>query len=194
MLNWLLIIELVLLAIVGVMGLIGLFIGKQDPNDPIYRFCTTFWREFLWPPEVMPIDAADVVISQRSFGSSGGSRRSSARAKDETSDDDAFYGRAGKDGGGRNLKTDLPILVVPNAPSDAVLGRDGNGLRIQVTGEPGESRANKTLIELVANAVGVQAYQVTLTKGHYQPRKTVQIQGLSKDELQTKLADLAEVD
>ena len=41
--------------------------------------------------------------------------------------------------------------------------------------------------------MGVKPYQVTLTKGHYQTRKVVQIQGVSSDELEDRLANLPEV-
>jgi uncharacterized protein YggU (UPF0235/DUF167 family) len=88
----------------------------------------------------------------------------------------------------------LDLLVEPNAASDQVVGRDEGGIRLRVTGEAGESRSNKALIELVASAIGVKPYQVTLTKGHYQSHKTVQVQGLSPDELQDKLASLPEVE
>ena len=47
---------------------------------------------------------------------------------------------------------------------------------------------------MVANAMGVKPFQVTLTKGHYQTRKTVQIQGVSPDELQMRLSSLAEAE
>jgi uncharacterized protein YggU (UPF0235/DUF167 family) len=188
-LEWLLIIEVVVLAILSVLGLIGTFIGRNDRDDPIYRFCSTFWREFMWPPEVMSIDSTLAV--PRHLAPTG---PRSSLAEEEPSEEDLKYGRFRKGADGTALKTDMAVLVVPHAATDSVVGRDGDGLRVQVTGEAGDSRSNKALIELVANAIGVKVYQVTLTKGHYQPRKTVQIQGLSPDELQNKLADLAEAE
>ena len=186
MLEWIVIIEAVLLAILAVMGLVGMFIAKQDQRDPIYVFCSTFWREFLWPPEVMAIDSTRTVAKPME-------PLSPSRSLDEEpSEEDERYGRVRKGPDGRALKSDLPILVIPHAAADEVLGRDGDGLRLQVTGEAGDSRSNKALIELVANAIGVKPYQVTLTKGHYQPRKSVQIQGLSPDELQGRLSNLNE--
>jgi uncharacterized protein YggU (UPF0235/DUF167 family) len=129
----------------------------------------------------------------------GSRRKAKAKAaapeEDEgTSDDDAFYGRFKKDDKGRVTKVDLTVLVQSHAAADEVLGRDGEGLKVQVIGEAGESRSNKALIEMVANAVGVKSFQLTLTKGHYQPVKTVQIQGMSPEELQNKLSTLAEVE
>ena len=189
LLEWVLILEGLALAILAVMGLIGMFIRKTDEPDPIYAFTSTFWREFLWPPQVMGIDSPRTVARQPAPG--GGSSRPIV---DDSSDDDAFYGRNRKTADGREIKTDLAVLVTPHSPSDGVVGRDGDGIRLAVTGEAGDSKSNKSLIELVAVAIGVQPYQVTLTKGHYHPRKTVQIQGLSEDELRMKLSGLNEAE
>ncbi len=188
MLKWLLIIEVVLLVCMGLLALISVFMARQDPSDPVYLFARTFWNEFLFPPEVMSIDTG-----RQPTAISGGSR-ASRPAVEEPSEDDEFYGRLPKDGSGRVQKVDLVVLVVPHAARDAVVGRDGDGIKVQVVGEPGESKSNKALVEMVANAVGVKPFQVTLTKGHYQTRKTVQIQGVSPDELQMRLASLAEAD
>jgi uncharacterized protein YggU (UPF0235/DUF167 family) len=166
--------------------------AKQDPNDPVYVFCRTFWNEFLFPPQVMSIDTGRQPSP--TSGSSRSSRASSAAAAPEVSEDDEFYGRLPKDGSGRVQKVDLIVLVEPHAASDAVVGRDGDGIKVQVVGEPGESKSNKALVEMVANAVGVKPFQVTLTKGHYQTRKTVQIQGVSPDEMQMRLSSLADAE
>ncbi|MEA2711431.1 MAG: uncharacterized protein QOF78_4032 [Phycisphaerales bacterium] len=188
MLDWLLITEAVVIACMGLVGLISLFMAKQDPNDPVYVFCRTFWNEFLFPPVVMSIDTGRMP-SPVSRGGGGSSSRA-----EEASDDDEFYGRVQKDAQGRVQKVDLIVLVEPHAPSDVVVGRDGDGLKVQVAGEAGESRSNKALVEMVATAVGVKPFQVTLTKGHYQTRKTVQIQGVSPDEMQMRLASLPEAE
>jgi uncharacterized protein YggU (UPF0235/DUF167 family) len=189
LLEWVLALEVLALVILGVMGLISMFTAKQDMTDSLWVFCSTFWREFVWPPAVMPIDA-------KAMGGSGKrpSRGPVRPPAEEPSEEDMKYGRFKKGADGRVATTDLNILVQAHAPSDAVLGRDGDGVRLQVTGEAGDSRSNKALIELVANAMGVKPYQVTLTKGHYQPRKTVQIQGVSPDELEIKLSALAEAE
>jgi uncharacterized protein YggU (UPF0235/DUF167 family) len=193
-LEWILILEALTITLMGVMGLISMIIARQDPNDPVAVFCRTFWRETLWPPEVMSTDSATLPPL-----GPGSRRKAKAKAaapeEDEgTSDDDAFYGRFKKDDKGRVTKVDLTVLVQSHAAADEVLGRDGEGLKVQVIGEAGESRSNKALIEMVANAVGVKSFQLTLTKGHYQPVKTVQIQGMSPEELQNKLSTLAEVE
>ena len=185
MLNWLLIIEGVVIGCMLIVGLISLFMARQDPSDPVYLFARTFWNEFLFPPEVMSIDTG------RQPAPSG---PRAPKPTQELTEEDEFYGRVPKDPSGRVQKVDLVVLVEPHAASDAVVGRDGDGIKVQVVGEPGESKSNKALVEMVANAVGVKPFQVTLTKGQYQTRKTVQIQGVSPDELQMRLSSLAEAE
>lgn len=186
LLEWILALELLLVVIFAIMALIGSVLGRlKDKEDPVGIFINTFWKELLWPPTVMAFDTARATSKPLP---------PAQRDRGEASEEDEFYGRLPKGADGRVAATELPILVVANAASDAVVGRDGDGIRIQVTGEAGDSRSNKALIELVANAMGVKPYQVTLTKGHYQPRKTVQLQGVSPDELQAKLAGMNEAE
>jgi uncharacterized protein YggU (UPF0235/DUF167 family) len=201
-LSWVVLVELVLLGVAGVMYGVALIIAKSDPDDPIYVFASVFWREFLWPPVVMDIDLERVVVGEpeRSgrrgagvvVGGEGGGGH--AAQPDKTSDDDTFYGRVRKGTDGRPLRSELAVLVEPNAAADEVVGRENGVLRVRVTGEPGESRSNKSLVEMVATAVGVKPYQITLTKGHYQTRKTVQVQGISPEQLLDKLDALPEVE
>jgi uncharacterized protein YggU (UPF0235/DUF167 family) len=184
-LEWIVIFELTVLGLAGVLELVSMFIARQDPNDPVAVFCRAFWREFVHPPLDIPINPARYVQSEGSGGISG---------HPQPTADDEFYGRIPKAAGGGVNKVDLPILVEPHAAADQVIGRDGDGLKVRVTGEAGDGRSNKALIEMVASAVGVKPYQVTLTKGHYQTLKAVQIQGLSAAQLQEKLAELPEVE
>lgn len=186
-LEWTVIIELVLLGVAGILALIASMISKQDPDDPIAVFCRVFWREFLYPPLELPIDSDGPAPRQNRAAPSS---RAGVSSEEDMSDDDAFYGRFKKDAKGRVKKVDLNILIEPHAPADEVAGRDGDGIKVRVTGEAGDSRSNKSLVEIVATAMGVKPYQVTLTKGHYQTRKTVQIQGVSVDELQDRLTNL----
>src|SRR5438552_1169429 len=178
-LEWLVIFELAVLGMAGVLEVAAMFIAKQDPNDPVAVFCRTFWREFLHPPEAIPINPARFV--EKEGGPTG------IVGHPEPTEDDEFYGRIPKAADGTVDKVDLPILVEPNSAADEVIGRDGDGIRIRVTGEAGDGRSNKALIEMVATAVGVKPYQVTLTKGHYQTRKAVQIQGMTADDLTARL-------
>ena len=182
MLEWLLIVELVVIVLCAFAGLIGLFIAKTDPQDPIYRFCRTFWVELLWPATVFDFDAAPVMRPTTPLAAQ--------EEKTEASDEDAFYGRVKRERDGRIATATLEVLVIPHAAADRVVGVEDGGLKIEVSGEAGDGRANKALIEMVSQTMGVKPYQVTLSKGHYQTRKAVQIQGMRPDELDAKLLGL----
>jgi uncharacterized protein YggU (UPF0235/DUF167 family) len=183
MLEWLLIAELIILACAGLFYLIGWVLVKSDPGDPIYLFCATFWRNVLWPPLVMETDR-------------GSRKKKSARAAADEgptpapSDDDALYGRVKRDRDGRIVTSNLELLVIPNSAQNQVVGVEDGGLKIEVTGEAGDGRTNKSLVEIVSKAIDVKPYQCTITKGHYHSRKTVQVQGLRPDELDDRLANL----
>ena len=187
-LEWIVVTEVVVIALLGVLGLVAaFFIAKQDPNDPVAVWCRVFWREFLHPPQSIPINPARYIPSEGDRGAGG-------LGPAEPTEDDEFYGRVPKAADGKVNKVDLPILVEANAATAEVVGRDGDGLRVRVTGEAGDSQSNKALIEMVAKAVGVKPYQVTLTKGHYQPRKAVQIQGVTRNDLTERLELLPEAE
>jgi hypothetical protein len=83
-LSVLLIIELIILGLLGILELVGMMIAKgAEDQDPIFVFCSTFWREFLWPPADMPARGAPVIARGRSSGSS----------PRQVTDDDETYGR-----------------------------------------------------------------------------------------------------
>jgi len=182
MLEWTLLIELILLGILLIAGGIGFIVSKSNPHDPFAIFVGSFWRTFLWPPVPMEIDDPP---SSRPLAPLP-PREPSA----EMTDEDAMYGRIKRDRDGRINTATLELLVIPNSAADQVVGAEGGGLKIQVTGEPGDGHTNKALIDLVSNAIGVKPYQVTITKGHYHARKTVTIQGMRPEELGEKISGL----
>ena len=49
-LEWIVMIEAVLLVALILFSGAGYVIARNDPDDPIVTFCRTFWHEFLHPP------------------------------------------------------------------------------------------------------------------------------------------------
>ncbi len=192
-LEWILVIELVLLVAALLFTGVGTFIARTDPDDPIVIFCRTFWHEVLHPP----LEAARVGKGSRGRVSASPApaaiedrapARKGSRAAEK--DDEALYGRAPKAADGMVHTANLNVVVLPHSESDEVLGRTSDGIELMVTSAAEDGASNKTVIQLVSKALGVKPYQVTLTKGHYAARKAVAITGMDQDQLDAKLESL----
>jgi uncharacterized protein (TIGR00251 family) len=72
---------------------------------------------------------------------------------------------------------EVDLLVVPNASTTSVVGRHGDRIKIRVTGPPERNKANRAVIELLAEATG--AKRVTITRGRTGRHKTVSMVGVT---------------
>lgn len=185
-LEWIVILELVLLTAAMIFAGVGWFIARTDPDDPIVIFCQTFWNEFLHPPEGTRASgpaAGKPRAARREFDQAPNPRQLGKNKKDEAS----FYGRVEAGADGTVHTATLNVVVLPHSEKDEVLGRTSDGIELMVTGAPEDGASNKAVIQLVAKAMGVKPYQVTLTKGHYQTRKAVAVTGMDQAQLDGKL-------
>jgi uncharacterized protein (TIGR00251 family) len=82
----------------------------------------------------------------------------------------------------------LHIKVVPGSSRDRVAGRLGDAIKVQVSAPPERGKANDAVINLMADLLGLSRQQMQIARGHSQPRKTLEIQGISQDELEERLA------
>jgi len=85
----------------------------------------------------------------------------------------------------------LSIKVVPGSRVDRVAGRYGGGFKVQVSAPAEDGKANQAVIEVIARALGVKVQQVTIVRGHAQPRKMVEIAGLDQTEAEARLDTIA---
>ena len=81
----------------------------------------------------------------------------------------------------------LNVKVVPGASRDRVVGRYGDAVKVQVAAPPEGGKANKAVVTLLAEALGVKAAQVRLVRGHGQSRKVIEVEGLSQGDLDARL-------
>ena len=72
----------------------------------------------------------------------------------------------------------INVKVVPGASRDRVVGRYGEGIRVQVSAPAEGGKANRAVEQVIADALGVKAQQVRVVKGHSQPRKAVEVEGV----------------
>jgi uncharacterized protein (TIGR00251 family) len=89
-----------------------------------------------------------------------------------------------------SMSCTLKVKVVPGSSRDRVVGRLGDAIKIQVSAPPEGGKANAAVIEVVADHLGINARQITITHGHAQPRKILQIHGLEQAQLDQLLSDL----
>lgn len=82
----------------------------------------------------------------------------------------------------------LALRVSPGARRTAVLGRYGGAWKIAVTAAPERGRANDDVVRLLARTLGVPPAQVILVKGSGARDKVIEIEGISTEEAERRLA------
>jgi uncharacterized protein (TIGR00251 family) len=87
--------------------------------------------------------------------------------------------------------TRLTIKVIPGASQTKIAGLLGDTVKIRVQAPPEKGKANIAVIDILAKFLGVPAHQITLCSGATSQNKVVEIQGLSSEELASKLSTLA---
>lgn len=81
----------------------------------------------------------------------------------------------------------LEVLVQPKASRNALCGMHGERLKIALTSPPVEGKANKALCQFLSKVLGVAKSNVALQAGLSSRRKTVTIEGVSRDDAMRKL-------
>jgi uncharacterized protein (TIGR00251 family) len=81
----------------------------------------------------------------------------------------------------------LPIKVVPNSSRTQIAGTLGDALKLKVAQPPEAGRANRAVLELLAETLGIPQSQLAIVAGHTRPRKTVRITGLTAAEVERRL-------
>lgn len=78
---------------------------------------------------------------------------------------------------------DIRIKLIPRSSRNEILGLEGGCLKIKVTSPPVEGLANKALIALLAEKLGVSKGRIEITAGRTARMKTVRIQGLTEADI-----------
>ena len=79
------------------------------------------------------------------------------------------------------------FVVSPAAQVTELTGRHGDGWKVRVAAPPDRGRANRTLIGLVAEALGVDRKVVTVAAGRSGRTKVMEVEGLSDAEIDRRL-------
>lgn len=84
----------------------------------------------------------------------------------------------------------LPVRAQPGARRAGVQGEQAGALKVAVTAPPEEGRANQALVEVLRKALSVKRSQVELIGGQTCRDKRFLIRGLTRSELESRLAEL----
>jgi len=81
----------------------------------------------------------------------------------------------------------LPVRVTPGASRDALLGWQGEVLRLSVAAPAQRGKANEAALRLLAAALGLPRERLRIVRGHTSRQKVIAVQGLDEAEVRARL-------
>src|SRR6516162_4685201 len=84
----------------------------------------------------------------------------------------------------------LPVRAQPGARRSGVQGEQAGALKVAVTAPPQDGRANEAIVEALREALEVRRSQVELLAGTMGRDKRFLIRGLTRSELERRIATL----
>ncbi len=87
----------------------------------------------------------------------------------------------------KNGKPCFRVRVQPRSSHESIVGCWNEALKVCLTAPPLKDRANRQLLELLADSLAVPRASIQILSGHRSRLKTVQILTLSRKELRTRI-------
>jgi uncharacterized protein (TIGR00251 family) len=84
----------------------------------------------------------------------------------------------------------LEVHIQPGARSDELVGLRDSILHVRVKAPPRKGQANRALIALLAEALGLSKRDLAIVRGHTSRNKALDVQGISPEELKERLEQL----
>lgn len=81
----------------------------------------------------------------------------------------------------------LNLKVVPGSSRNQIVGWLGDALKIKVTATPEKGKANEAVIELLAEALGIDTSGIQIESGHSSPSKIVAITDIDDEAIKKSL-------
>ena len=81
----------------------------------------------------------------------------------------------------------LKVKAVPGASRSEIVGRLGAALKIRVAAPPEGGKANREILELLAERLGLPAASVTLVSGAASSAKVVELLGITAEQAWARL-------
>ena len=83
--------------------------------------------------------------------------------------------------------TTIRVRVTPGARQDAIIGWQGDALKVRVRAAAERGKANQAVCQLLAQALGVARSAVTVERGHGSRDKVLAVDGLTEAEVLERL-------
>jgi uncharacterized protein (TIGR00251 family) len=84
----------------------------------------------------------------------------------------------------------LAVRAQPGARRNGVQGEQAGALKVAVTAAPEQGKANRALVDVLREELGLKRSQLELLSGETSRDKRVLIRGLSRHDLEMRLAAL----
>jgi uncharacterized protein (TIGR00251 family) len=81
----------------------------------------------------------------------------------------------------------IVVTVSPRAARTELVCRHGEGWKVRVAAPPEGGRANKALVQLLAEVLGLPQAGVRIVGGGTTRRKVVEVEGLEQEEVERRL-------
>ena len=81
----------------------------------------------------------------------------------------------------------LPVRVTPAASRDALLGWQGDVLRLSVAAPAERGKANEAALRLLAAALGLPRQRLRIVRGQTSRQKVIAIEGLDEAQARARL-------
>ena len=82
-----------------------------------------------------------------------------------------------------SVGTVIKVKVIPRSSRTEILGKENDIYRMKLTAPPVEGKANKAVIELLAEKLGVPKREIEIVSGKTGRLKTIRIRGLAAGEV-----------
>ena len=82
----------------------------------------------------------------------------------------------------------LNLKVTTNAVRSEITGYKGEVLCIKIAAVPVKGRANRELVNVLSQALGVSKSAITIIKGQMNRNKVVSVEGLNRKEITERLS------
>ena len=199
-LEWVLIVELGILACAVLFFMIGWLVARATPNDPMFKVTRNFWRAMLARPKKLREQGRLINAETQAESAAAPVHIRNLDLIEFFASEDEFSGKGWEEGRLDRLEEVIEdprmrwgliyVRVIPDKPETRIVGHGPQGLKVEVSSPNETAKANKLLIELLAQKLEIKPFQIVLVKGHFRARKIVRVTGMDQKQLDAKVAKI----